>query len=168
MPTIINGTTGIDLIKDGTVMQADLAPNVVGNGPAFSAYQSTAQVITSGAWTKVNLQTKEYDSAAVFDNVTNYRFQPIVSGYYQVNGCVAPNSSVTVIGAAIYKNGSPVAYGVASRPASTFDTQQVNRLVFLNGTTDYVELFVYAVGTTPTLNALGSVTYFQAFLARSA
>jgi len=48
MATKITGTEGVDLIKDGTVKQADLAANVVGNGPAFRAYAGTAQSVATG------------------------------------------------------------------------------------------------------------------------
>lgn len=162
-------------LPDATIVQADLATGVAGTGPAFSAYQSSAQSVTTSTWTKVNLQTEEWDTASCFNNtgstvagVPAYAFLPTVAGYYQVTGLVATSTAVTLLGAAIYKNGATISYGVATRPSSSSDTQPVTRQVYLNGSTDYIELYIYAVGTSPTLNALLSTTYFQAALVRAA
>ena len=80
------GTVNSATILDGSVAQVDVAPNVAGNGPAFSAYQSTAQSLPQNVITKIQFQTKEFDTANAFDAVTNFRFQPLVAGYYQVTG----------------------------------------------------------------------------------
>jgi hypothetical protein len=165
-----NGNTDRTLTlpdNTGTILTTATA-GVPVNGPAFSAYQSSSQNVTSATWTKLNLQTEEFDTNACFDNSTNYRFTPTVAGYYQVVGCVAPNTIVTVIGAAIYKNGNPVSYAVGTRPSSQVDTQQVGKLIYMNGSTDYVELYCFVIGTSPTMNPLASTNYFQASLARSA
>lgn len=52
------------------------------NGPAFSAYQSSAQTLSSGTITKIEFQTEEFDTDNCFDNAINYRFTPNVAGYY--------------------------------------------------------------------------------------
>jgi hypothetical protein len=49
------------------INQNSLATPVAGNGPAFSAYGSgTAQSVTSGVSTKVQLNTEEFDTANAF------------------------------------------------------------------------------------------------------
>jgi hypothetical protein len=163
----VSGTNTATLpAATGTVM-------VSGNMPAFSAYLSANQTpITSGTFTKVQCNTEEFDTASAYDNATNYRFTPQVAGYYQVSGSVnitsTTNSEVLCV---IYKNGSAAKWGVyLTRAASASDASSVvSALIYLNGTTDYVELYGYVNGTG-TLQFIGSQsrTYFQATMVRAA
>ena len=64
MTITINGSgsiTGLSAggLPDATITQADLASGVAGTGPAFSAYQSSAQTLSSVTDTKILLQTEE-------------------------------------------------------------------------------------------------------------
>jgi len=146
---------------------------VSGNMPAFSAYLSANQTpITTGTFTKIQCNTEEFDTASAYDNATNYRFTPQVAGYYQISGSVnitsTTNSDVLCV---IYKNGSAAKWGVyLTRAASASDASSVvSALIYLNGTTDYVELYGYINGTG-TLQFIGSQsrTFFQAVLVRAA
>lgn len=153
-------------IAPGAVIQADLATGVAGNGPAFSAYLSSTQSISANTQTKVQFQTKEFDTASCYDNTTNYRFTPNVAGYYQVNAAAAPSSSQATMNMIIYKNGSAAKRGT-STVGSAGDGICTSALIYMNGTTDYLEAYwVTSVTQSP---AVGSVyTYFQASLARAA
>ena len=148
----------------GTVM-------VSGNMPAFSAYQSTNQSVTSGVYTKVACNTEEFDTNSNYDT-TNYRFIPQVAGYYQVTGNIYFNSASgnSLVVVAIYKNGSVAKYGSftypASAPAATF--ANATAIIYCNGTTDYLELYGYLLATTsPSFVAGSTSTYFQACLVRT-
>jgi len=140
---------------------ASMPQNVV----AFSAYQSVSQSVPNASFTKLQFQTKEFDTAAAFDNTTNYRFQPTVSGYYQISGEVAYTGAFTgqVI---IYKN------GVAYKNGSSGSANQffaVSALVYLNGSTDYVELWTYqSQGTSQSVATGSAPTYFQGILVAKA
>lgn len=146
--------------------------NVAVDGPAFSAYQSSTQAIANNTWTKYTPQTEEFDTANCFDNASNYRFQPNVAGYYQLTGNVSFNSVNGEVLCGIYKNGTAVKYG------SDFSTTaiwmcQVMAVVYLNGSTDYVELYVFqSTGASRNTFIDGSVPaargYFQGFLVRAA
>jgi len=165
MTTVIDGTTGIDKVKDGSIVQADLGPNVAGNGPAFSAYQSTPQASSTSA-AKVQFQTKQFDTASAFDNITNNRFQPTVAGHYQLNGAVASGAVAAALIATIYINGVAEKAGVfVSGPTAFLAT--VSALVYLNGTTDYAELWASS-SVAQNWQASKTGTYFQGFLARAA
>jgi hypothetical protein len=151
----------------GTVM-------VSGNMPAFSAYLLANQTpITSATFTKIQCNTEEFDTASAYDNATNYRFTPQVAGYYQVSGSLNISASVTNTGilCVIYKNGSSIKWGVYMTRASTANDAGVvaSALVYLNGSTDYVELYGYVDGAG-TLSFIGSQqrTFFQAVLVRGA
>ena len=82
---------------------------VSGNMPAFSAYQSSSQSISNSTFTKIQLQTKEFDTNSNFDNTTNYRYTPTIAGYYQINVgfyTATGSSPGYATAAAIYKNSS--------------------------------------------------------------
>ena len=141
------------------------------NGPAFSAYRSTNQTgLTNNAFNKVQINTKLFDTNSNFDATTNYRFTPTVAGYYQVNGNVElAGTGVLQCSAAIYKNGSTYCQGSFVNTSTTDTTSQVSTLVFLNGSTDYIELYAYnsassssIIGTSP------HQTTFSASLVRGA
>ena len=138
--------------------------------PCFSAYQSVAHTIANNTFTKIQLQTKEFDTANAFDAVTNYRFQPLVAGYYQVNGGVYFATSAATIVASLYKNGVLYKRGGQSGSAtSSGQLSQLSSLVFLNGSTDYIELFGYqTLGSSNNTGAFSDATYFQAAFIRSA
>lgn len=172
MAIAINGSgtiTGISQggLNDNIITQSELAnTGVAGNGPAFSAYQSSSQTLSSATWTKIQLQTEEFDTASCFDNTTNYRFTPNVAGYYQVSGCFEVNSSATTMQLTVYKNGSAFKKYQVSNSA-TVVTVSGSALIYLNGSTDYVELYGW-IGSGQLLNAASSAVYFQAALVRAA
>lgn len=178
MTMTINGSgsvTGLTAggLPDASVQQADLAANVAGNGPAFSAYRPAAQGIPTGAWTKVGMGTEEYDTGNCFDSTTNFRFQPNVPGYYNIVGHVMYSPASSGLGyISLYKNGTVFKYGTHAS-FNTFDGAwlHVVSTVFLNGSTDYVELFTFqSSGATLniTVPTAGGGNRFEGFLARSA
>ena len=137
-------------------------------GPVFSAYQSTFQTIATATLTKVILQTKEFDTATAFDNTTNYRFLPLTSGYYKVCGSVAWASGTPAVGStvAIFKNGVEAKRGQQLSAATSLENI-VSAIIFLNGSTDYIEMFALhtngvSINTAPNAN----LTYFQAVQVR--
>jgi hypothetical protein len=141
-------------------------------GPAFSAGLTSAQTVSNSTFTKIQCNSEEFDTANCYDNSTNYRFTPNVAGYYQVSGSVnitsTNNSEVLCV---IYKNGSQAKWGAYTTRASIANdaSSVVSALIYLNGTTDYVELYGYVTGTG-TLQFLSPATrtYFQATMVRGA
>ena len=160
-------TTG----STAAVSQAMLGAGVAGNGPAFSAYASSGQAIPNATFTKVQLQTEEFDTASAFDSTTNYRFQPSVAGYYQINGSTAfATNSCSVLLTSIYKNGTEYKRGNAFTASTAVGGGAgVCSLLYLNGTTDYIELWAYQVsGASNTTSTSVVFTYFNGSLVRSA
>ena len=138
--------------------------------PAFSAYAGSTQSISNASFTKVQCNTEEYDTNSNYDNATNYRFTPTVAGYYQISGSVAGAAAYAQLLASIYKNGSEFKRGSQAGSAGAYLYQaNVSALIYFNGSTDYVELYAYQQsGGSGTINNGQALTYFQAFLARSA
>jgi hypothetical protein len=161
------GSVSTSYLVDGSVTQAKLSTNVAGNGPAFSAYNNASQTVSSSTYTKVNLQLEEFDTASCFDNATNYRFTPTVSGYYQVNGQISYNfTTVTRSIIVIYKNGASFKFGTDGTNGQNF----VSALIYFNGSTDYIELYgwISGTGTLQFDNGTAKSNYFQASMVRAA
>lgn len=175
MSITINGSgtiTGITAggLPDAIITQPDLATGVAGTGPAFSAYASGTIAMTAATFTKLPINTKEFDTNSNFDNVTNYRFTPTVAGYYQLN---AGYSNSYTAGAnnsfiAIYKNGSNYKQGnLVTSATGVGCLVVVNSLVYMNGTTDYVEIYGYSSNAANTSSGQNT-TYFNGALVRAA
>ena len=142
----------------GTVM-------VSGNMPAFSAYQSSTQTISATTYTKLQFQSEEFDTANAFDSTTNYRFTPQVAGYYQLNFYFETNITQTYMYAGLYKNGS--LFKRSSMGQNPATGAIFSGLIYLNGSTDYVEAYAFlSVGTTT--NNSASSTWFNGSLVRAA
>ncbi len=154
--TVANGGTGVIAI------------------PKFRAYRNAdITSFTPSSYTKIQYDTETYDTNNNYDPSTNYRFTPTIAGYYDVRGIVsvlssAASSTNTQILLAIYKNGVSVTregqYGpiTSGNPVSI----TVKDLISMNGSTDYLEIFLNqtpAVGTT-TVNGGTINTYFEATL----
>jgi hypothetical protein len=134
------------------------------SGPKFRAYLSSTQNPTSGVLTKVALASESYDTNNNFDSTTNYRFTPSVAGYYQLNwlvGCTANPGSLTAAESRLYKNGAAAAYGNNISSATLTNMWlSGSDIIYMNGTTDYVELFVSVTGTSPALFSGEAYTKF--------
>ena len=159
VPAVSGSNTVTIPAVTGTVM-------VSSNMPAFSAYQSSAQTLSANTWTKITCQTKEFDTNSNYDNTTNYRFTPTVAGYYQVTGRTEVGASLCVVLSAIYKNGT--SFKNLSNSNNSNSTAALGScLIYLNGSTDYVEL--YSQFTTGQVTAAAvNQTYFQAVMVRAA
>lgn len=159
----------------GTVSQAMLATGVGATGPAFSAYASASQTVTTTTQTKVAIDTENFDTNSNFDT-TNYRFTPTVAGYYQVNGSLrgTGTGTFTSIAGYIYKNGSPSkrAQITASLTAGNNTSITVSDIIYMNGSTDYLELWgnINGTGTLTftSANSTDQTSYFSACLVRGA
>lgn len=138
----------------------------------FRAYLPTSnQSVTTGTWTKAALSAEDYDLDGTFDAVTNHRFTPTVPGYYQFNWCVAGQATNgTQYISALYKNGTLYSAGVRYFGAASTNTLYVpgSCIVYLNGSTDYVELFGQVVGTAPVFGASQGATFLDGHLIQSA
>jgi hypothetical protein len=165
---IANGAVGTAQLANANVTQAKLGTNVAGNGPAFSAYGTTTQTIATATLTKVTLSNEQFDTNNNFDSTTNYRFTPTVAGYYQITGSVAFNLANAYNQAVLYKNGSIYAIGPNS-PSASLAICGVSSLIYLNGSTDYVELYCgqYS-GSNQTTNENFTQTFLTGALVRAA
>lgn len=140
--------------------------------PLFMAYANAGQSLSNATWTKIQINTEEYDTNSNY-NTSNYRFTPTVAGYYQVNAGITftyTSAADKSFASAIYKNGSPVKYtGRDSSTGLVFPVPTASVLIYMNGSTDFIELYAYqnTGGSASTSGAIAD-TYFSAHLVQQA
>ena len=148
-----------------------------GYGPAFSAYLSGNQTLSHNTQTKIAFNTENFDTASCFDSTTNYRFTPNVAGYYQVNlnGYVTGGyNRAYFFRLDLFKNGAAMRYSGASITLTLGVDQSlvISDIVYLNGSTDYLEGYLYhydyTATTSVTIGGLTRFSNFSAALMRSA
>ena len=153
MSIVLDGTLGITSVTGS----ASLAVA----GPAFDYTADGTQSVSSGSYSKVLYATKNFDTASA---VSSSRFTPLVAGYYQIS-CAVGISTINETVLAIFKNGSTFRYFLDITPTAIYNFSG-SLLIYLNGSTDYIEVYVYqGSGTSKTLN---NQSYFQGVLVRSA
>ena len=141
-------------------------------GPAFSAYLTSNQSVTSNTATKVTIDAKEFDTATCF-STTNNRFTPTQAGYYQISGTVyfaGTANTMTESRIYLYKNGTVFKNGTAyasSSSAGTLFIQNINTIMYFNGSTDYVELWCSNTSSSPSFAGGSTLTYFNGSFIRS-
>jgi hypothetical protein len=166
-------------LPDATIIQADLASNVVGNGPIFSAYKSGAgQSISNNTSTKITFDTENFDTN---NNFASSRFTPTVAGYYVFTNSLSianfTNTGTNEFGQYLFKNGagagSGISYGqnpvpsVLTAAGHNYFFNQTFGPIYANGSTDYFEIYLEQnTGGTRTANS--DVTAFAGWLVRSA
>ena len=169
-----NGNTDRTLVlpdEAGTVLTS--ASNVAQKGvPIFRATKNaSSQAITVNTSTKVIYDTVVVDSTSSYDS-GNSRYTPSVAGYYLVKCSADIGANTNTLSRAqimIFKNGSnyssmgPVVSGFVGTEAGSMNVD----LVYLNGSTDYIETYVYISGTSPIVYNSSSWTNFSAILVRA-
>ena len=136
------------------------------NLPAFSVYGSSNQTPTTNVWTKITFNTEVFDTNSNFDTSTS-RFTPTVAGYYQINGSLDMDSTSSAAHLlAIYKNGSLDKY-LSQIILSGENIASGSAIIYLNGSTDYVELYGRGTAGTITFYAGSSSTHFTGVGIRS-
>lgn len=158
-------------LPDGTITQAELTTGVAGTGPAFSAYASNSQSISNNSSTKLAFNAENFDTASCFDSTTNYRFTPNVAGYYQINlmGSFGSLSS-GIVSVSIIKNGISSIATSWSATVNQYIGTSASTVVYLNGSTDYIEGYIYqnSGSSASTLVAGSSYTIMSGSMVRAA
>jgi hypothetical protein len=138
------------------------------NGPAFSAFSAANQTgVASATQTKVALNAEDFDTNNCF-STANSRFTPTVAGYYQFNGVLYFGGTGSYTGCSIFKNGAVAVTGSATNANNGEVISNVSALIYLNGTTDYVEFYGFSVLVSGTGTFTANTTKFSGALVRSA
>ena len=159
MPILLSGSSGITY-PNNTV-------GTTGNGPAFSAFLNSQQTPGANTWTKVVFNGEEFDTNSNYDTA-NSRFTPTVAGYYyfvmQVGG--GPTASNLT---RFYKNGSVFKESMLNNAASAifYGTIPLSALIYMNGTTDYIEAYFFTASSYA-IDTASRLSFFQGYLVRGA
>ena len=149
----------VNTIKDtgnNTLLSSDGSGSVTlgsgfpNNTPAFKAYLTgSSQSIATDTVTKIQFNSELYDTNSCYDNSTNYRFTPTVSGkYFLLAKARLEAASFTNMELKIIKNGNTSdrvppnsiwsnLYGTIS-----YTTQFTSGVLEANGSTDYFEVYI--------------------------
>lgn len=168
------GTDGQVLTADSTASTGLKWATAAGDtGPSYSAYLSTAQTgISTGTFTKVAANAELWDTDSCY-NTTNYRFTPTQAGYYIVtaSGYISLSIADTAF-FTVYKNGSAYMYvSTATQYASSGGNSRYfggAAQIYMNGSTDYLEFYVYRSNATLDLGTGSTTLQFAASLVRKA
>jgi hypothetical protein len=154
----VSGTTTLTLpAQTGTVMV---------NGPAFSAYANASTSLTNGAFTKISFQVEDYDTN---NNFASSRFTPTVAGYYQISAASNVSGGTTAeLSIAVYKNGAGHRQGSDFITAGTQYSQSISTLVYCNGSTDYIEIYLYIATAGKSTGTGDNSVWFNGAMIRSA
>lgn len=119
---------------------------------------------TGGAFNKIAFATAVLNTSTWFDT-TNKRYTPQLAGYYTIILQAQANTGVSdAPAAAIYKNGSIAFAGTYAPGVSAATGQtQATALVYLNGSTDYVEGFVYLPTSVTVIGGGVTRTFMQGY-----
>ena len=166
----VSGTTTLTLPTTSGTILTTANTFGAGTGPAFSATAS-GQTLTNNTWTKINVSSEEFDTANCY-NTSTYRFTPNVAGYYQINlrlNLDGGGSSGAAFAVTIWKNGSEYSVNFGASLAGGYNGSQVTEVIYMNGTTDYVEPYALQnSGTSKSLVASSNTNRFSAAMIRSA
>lgn len=172
--TTTTGVLGTTVYGDGagalTVQKDGVTQGVYGNIPAFLAGGTGSQTLSNDTAAKVTILTVEsFDTNSNYDN-SACRFTPTVAGYYQCNAVlqISGSSTTTRTIVYIYKNNTDIAaQGMTSGQAnSQANWPSCAGLIYMNGTTDYLEVTGHCQGTG-TLSITGAGCKFSAVLVKA-
>lgn len=137
--------------------------------PMFSARLGTNQVVSHNSQTLPNYTSEDFDIGGFYDS-TSRRFQPTVAGYYSFShrwvATVVAGRGYYLI-SRIVKNATSVvdqqSLSISGSGSGAEVGVGVSSLVFLNGTTDFIEPIMYHFDYTASSSITLLSTQFSNF-----
>ena len=168
------GTSGdtVTVPSGATFNVAGTLGSALTNTPAFHAYRSSSQSLSTTTMNKVEFDTEVFDTAGAYDKDTNYRFTPQTAGKYVVYATVftggASSGSSTSGGfiTNIKKNGSDASYNafyLYNNTTGVDGSKSASIVLDMNGSSDYVECFTYSRQNTTSIAGAPEYTYFGSY-----
>ena len=196
---LLNGTDASSSNDGFSVLQEDATGNAFDGGPfrfsdvpvsaptpAFKAFRSAidgsgVQALSNNSLTKIQFDGIAYNIGGYFDHITNYRYTPLIAGYYhfvlsgQIGNLVDADDFIV----RLVKNGNTDTEDGGLESQTRFHmtsltnddlfatTLPTTTVVYLNGTTDYIEGYAKINSEdagTPQINPLIHRTYLQGHL----
>ena len=167
---IVNGQLGVgtnspshpvDVVGDVNITGNYKINGAIQTGPTFlkaRGYRTASLSLPPGAFTVVPIDTVYFDPAALISRSTG-EITPTEAGYYQVNASLSISMSESSVDTVvlILKNGALVSAGSGASSTGAYLVSAVSDVIYMNGTTDYLQLAVYTYSGPESLAGLGSV-----------
>jgi len=151
------------------IIADSITSGAVANTPAFEANRASDLSLTDNATQKMTYNTEIFDTDGCYDNATNYRFTPTVAGkYYVYASLTIQGSAAAVLNLAfleIHKNGTKYR-GTMNNMNTNFITgltPYVGTVIDMNGSTDYLEVYVRPTVSSGTVKSQGADNVFGAY-----
>ena len=138
--------------------------------PVFFARNNNTQSIPNNTSTKIEFNSEVFDSHGYYDHSTNYRFTPLLAGYYYITASIYYVNVNNVYAIDIKKNGSRYVNLDFKVDFAGTRSAFISSLVSFNGSSDYVEIFGYhTTGSSITIGngAQYSITEFSGHFVRA-
>ena len=162
---LLDGTDAADtndgyavILEDSTANAFDGGPFVLSQAPIsvatpyFRVNLAASMSNSHNTFTKMTYTMVRSDVGGYFDNTTNYRYQPLIAGYYQFNAAQMDLSGIDVYDYELrfYMNGvihstSRLRRTGVTNGDSYASVINVNDVIHMNGTTDYIEVYARAI-----------------------
>jgi len=126
------------------------------------AYLGSNQTVPTSTFTKILIDTENWDAQDEFDPTTNNRFTAKETGWYSAGGCVLydPSTDGARYITLLYKNGASYANSNAVPGGTSANGAVLSDKVYLEAG-DYLELYTYhTAGADQTANAGSNATWF--------
>ena len=128
--------------------------------PKFKVTKTTGQSVPASTASKVTFDSEIHDIGGYFDSTTNYRYIPLVAGYYNIMIGISwawDNANTGSIVLRLRKNGVDVKTHLTSNSGTTAVAQSFGDEVQMNGTTDFLEVW-FENQTASTVTIYGANT----------
>ena len=161
-----NASVGTSQLVDGAVTKAKTSDLMY---PAFEANRANDLSLTDNTTQKMTYNTEIFDTDSCYDNATNYRFTPTVAGkYYVYASLTVQASAASTLNLAfleIHKNGTKYRGTMNNMNANfiTGLTPYVGTVIDMNGSTDYLEVYVRPNISSGTVKSQGADNVFGAY-----
>ena len=144
MTVLANGNVGIGTASPGAKLQ--VTGDIVGSAQVFRAYMTTSYS-HPGGWQQLPFDATVFNTLQGTFDGTNKRFTASRAGYYQIS--VTGYSSTAGTGIERYaigvqKNGALEGFCGANYSASDTPLAGPSMIVYMNGSTDYVEIWAFS------------------------
>lgn len=152
--------SGLSQVSYGLISETNTSAPV---GPAFSAYKTSNQSITSGVATKTLFDATDFDTAGA---LSSSRWTPGVPGVYDIQATVSAqvtSGAASSVFVEIYKNGLPFLRGFQiNGGGSILQVASIAAKMKL-AATDYLEIYTTISGTGPFVGGAASAPRLSHF-----
>jgi len=148
LTVLSNGNVGIGTA--GPLTKLHVAGDVVAKAQVFRAYM-TSDLSKTADWERLPFNATVFNTLQGTFDTANSRFTASRAGYYQISvtgHSTTSGSGSERYGIGVIKNGTLTGISGGNYSASDTPLSGLTLIVYLNGTTDYVEIHIFSAITS--------------------